>query len=133
MWWRRQCNCDIFIWVAVYCEVAVCFIDRNYMNLWFNQNSSFAGFPAMKRSCAITFKIIFNYFAMTIVFARIWCTKRGFYKKCNKLDRSFTVQKMKFSINDFFSKCDQILKLSCTEEILNGKLHFLCSLPFIFF
>ena len=30
----------------------------------------------------------------------------------------FTVQKMKFSIKDFFSKCDQIL---------NGKLHFFCS------
>ena len=34
-----------------------------------------------------------------------------------------TAQKMKFSLNDFFSKCDQIF----TEEILNGKLHFLCS------
>ena len=31
----------------------------------------------------------------------------------------YTAQKMKFSIKDFFSKCDQ--------EILNGKLHFLCS------
>ena len=31
---------------------------------------------------------------------------------------------MKFSIKDFFSKCDQI---TFTEEILNGKLHFLCS------
>ena len=30
----------------------------------------------------------------------------------------FTVQKMKFSIKDFFSKCDQIL---------NEKLHFFCS------
>ena len=28
-----------------------------------------------------------------------------------------TAQKMKFSIKDFFSKCDQIL---------NGKLHFSC-------
>ena len=36
-----------------------------------------------------------------------------------------TTQKMKFSIKDFFSKCDQIYKF--TEEILNGKLHFLCS------
>ena len=36
-----------------------------------------------------------------------------------------TTQKMKFSIKDFFSKCDQICKY--TEEILNGKLHFLCS------
>ena len=30
----------------------------------------------------------------------------------------YTVQKMKFSIKDFFSKC---------EEILHGKLHFFCS------
>ena len=43
-----------------------------------------------------------------------------------------TAQKMKFFIKDFFSKCDQILHFSAdlvslTEEILNGKLHFLCS------
>ena len=42
-------------------------------------------------------------------------------------------QKMKCSIKDFFSKCDQIRrklllkKITFTEEILNGKLHFLCS------
>ena len=30
---------------------------------------------------------------------------------------------MKFSVKDFFSQCDQIR----TEEILNGKLRFLCS------
>ena len=35
-----------------------------------------------------------------------------------------TAQKMKFSIKDFFSKCDQIQE---KEEILNGKLHFLYS------
>ena len=36
-------------------------------------------------------------------------------------------QKMKFSIKDFFSKCDQIFPVDLaifTEEILNGKLHF---------
>ena len=35
-------------------------------------------------------------------------------------DQSYgnTAQNNKFSIKDFFSKCDQIL---------NGKLHFLCS------
>ena len=49
-----------------------------------------------------------------------------------------TTQKMKFSINDFFSKCDQkkvkgkskkfpANLVTFTEEILNGKLHFLCS------
>ena len=32
---------------------------------------------------------------------------------------------MNFFIKDFFSKCDQIR--SFTEEILNEKLHFLCS------
>ena len=34
-----------------------------------------------------------------------------------------TAQEMKFSIKDFLSKCDQIR----SGEILNGKLHFLCS------
>ena len=32
-------------------------------------------------------------------------------------------QKMKFSNKDFFSKCEEIF----TEEILNEKVHFLCS------
>ena len=35
-----------------------------------------------------------------------------------------TAQKMKFSIKDFFSKCDQIRTF--TEEIFNKKLRFLC-------
>ena len=37
--------------------------------------------------------------------------------------------KMKFSIKDFFSKCDQIRRnlVTFTGEILNGKLHFVCS------
>ena len=40
----------------------------------------------------------------------------------------FTAQKMKFSIKHFFSKCVQIRRnFTFTEEILNGKLHFLCS------
>ena len=34
-------------------------------------------------------------------------------------------KKIKFSIKDFFSKCDQLVTF--TEEILNGKFHFLCS------
>ena len=39
-----------------------------------------------------------------------------------------TAQKMKFSIKDFFNKCDQIQDLvTLTEEILNGKLHFVCN------
>ena len=34
---------------------------------------------------------------------------------------------MKFYINNFFSKCDQIHLVSFTEEILDEKLHFLCN------
>ena len=39
---------------------------------------------------------------------------------------------MKFSVKDFFSKCDQIRKfladlVTFTKEILNGKLQFLYS------
>ena len=37
--------------------------------------------------------------------------------------RHTTAQKMRFSIKDFFSKCDQI-RMRIIEEILNGKLHF---------
>ena len=37
---------------------------------------------------------------------------------------------MKFSTKDFFSKLDQIRSFIFTEEILNGKLHFLCSVIF---
>ena len=43
----------------------------------------------------------------------------------------YTAQKMMFSIKDFFSKCDQIHTF--TEEILNGKLHFVCSVIGLFF
>ena len=38
---------------------------------------------------------------------------------------SNTAQKWKFSIKDFFSKCDQMVRF--TEEILNGKLYSLYS------
>ena len=41
-----------------------------------------------------------------------------------------TAQKMKFPIKDFFSKFDQIRSadlVTFTEEIFNGKLHFLCN------
>ena len=36
-------------------------------------------------------------------------------------------QTVKFFIKDFFSKCTQIRSFLFTEEILNGKFHFLCS------
>ena len=44
----------------------------------------------------------------------------------------YTAQKMKYPIKDFLSKCDQILRklenlVTFTEEIRNGKLHFLCN------
>ena len=42
-----------------------------------------------------------------------------------------TAQKMRFSIKDFLSRCDQIRKkldlVAFAESILNEKLHFLCS------
>ena len=42
-----------------------------------------------------------------------------------------TTQKMKFSLKDYFTKCDQIRRkldlVTYTEEILNEKLYFLSS------
>ena len=43
-----------------------------------------------------------------------------------ELPRATHCTKMKFFIKDFFSKCDPDL-VTFTEEILNRKLHFLCS------
>ena len=45
---------------------------------------------------------------------------------------TITAQKMKFSIKDFFSKCEKIHNFMriwshLLKKILNGKLHFLCS------
>ena len=54
-----------------------------------------------------------------------------FHQLFKTLTRGFTAQKIKFSFKNFFSKCDQIRKVmdlvTFTEEILNRKLHFLCS------
>ena len=49
-------------------------------------------------------------------------------------DNFDTAQKMKFLIKDFFSKYDQIFSfplVNFTEEILNGKLHLLCSVTWM--
>ena len=48
-----------------------------------------------------------------------------------------TAQKIKFSIKDFFSKCDQNPQfpadlVTFTEEILNGNCYFLCSVRRIY-
>ena len=43
-------------------------------------------------------------------------------------------QKMNFSIQDFFGKCDQIRKkLRIWSHLQNGKFHFLCSARHQFF
>ena len=46
------------------------------------------------------------------------------YCHCESIAQRYTAQKMKFSMKDFVSKCDQT-RVSC--QIFNGKLHFLCS------
>ena len=50
------------------------------------------------------------------------------YENLKPVLDGYTAQKMKFSITNLFSKCDQIRRIIFTEEILNGKLHFLCSI-----
>ena len=47
-----------------------------------------------------------------------------------KVKSEHTAQKMKFSVKNFFSKCDQIRSstlVTVIEKIFNGKLHILCS------
>ena len=58
----------------------------------------------------------------------IWVLKslKRNFKKYNPI----TAQYMNSSIKDFFSKCDQKETadfVTFTEEILNGRVHFMCS------
>ena len=53
-------------------------------------------------------------------------------RKICEIGKRFTTHKMKFFIKNIFSKCWSKLQetadlVTFTEEILNGKLHFLCS------
>ena len=67
----------------------------------------------------VILKICLLFFLQFLGFTKTW--------DGDEKDENYTAQKMKFSIKDFFSKCDQIPDFTFTEEILNGKLHFLCS------
>ena len=60
------------------------------------------------------------------------CHKNISEEQKQKLFKYTLHTKMKFSIKDFFRKYDQIRQkttdlVTFTKEILNGKLHFLCS------
>ena len=51
--------------------------------------------------------------------------RRCLYLNCLRIFSEHTAQKMKFSIKAFFSKCKDLVTF--TGEILDRKLHFLCS------
>ena len=61
---------------------------------------------------------------------RLFYYESDFFSFWWKTISIYTAQKMKFSIKGFFSKCDQTRRkhsVTFCEEMLNGKLHFLCS------
>ena len=79
-----------------------------------------------------------NFFVLLSLFLEIsdnMCVAIVCYPVCDIINFeiyvSVTSQKIKFYIKDFFSKCDQIRSfqsaVTFSEEILNGKLHVLCS------
>ena len=57
---------------------------------------------------------------------------RGFWANSSKCFKTFTTQDVKFTIKNFFSKCEEIPRKLCIwfnfgKDIFNRKLHFLCS------
>ena len=59
--------------------------------------------------------------------------KKYLQRKIQELNTLHCTKKMKFSIKDYFSKCDQIGSFpQFTKEIFNGKLHFLRSVDRMF-
>ena len=77
---------------------------------------------------------IYIHIHITLSYPRTYYVKTNTHaelKDCYLYFVFYTVQKMRFSIKDFSSKCDQIRSfqtdlLIFTEEILHEKLHFLC-------
>ena len=63
----------------------------------------------------------------------VWCSwLSSLWSICLKIGAAYTAQKTKFSIKDFFSKCDKIRSFlriwsHLLEKSIIGKLHFLCS------
>ena len=69
--------------------------------------------------------IVYNIIQINCIFLKfVWAQFESAQTNHLKIVQ-ITAQKMKFSVKDFFSKCDQILTF--TKEVLNGKLPFLCS------
>ena len=63
---------------------------------------------------------------------KFWVTVKPLFSNKSKTANTITVQKMKFSIEDFFSVRHSSVTnpadlVTFTEKILHGKLHFLCS------
>ena len=74
----------------------------------------------------ISWSNLYNFMLIVVLTSQAF--KKGLTRICTSTQNGWlrTAQKMTFSIKDFLSKCDQIRR-TFTEEIPNGKLHFLCS------
>ena len=71
-----------------------------------------------------------SFFASILILYHIHKERHTTHTRAKRLTHHInTAEKMKFSIKDFSSKSDQIVVrlVRFTEEILNGKLYFLCS------
>ena len=85
--------------------------------------------------CSINWPNFFVWMPLFFEISDNMCVAIVCYPVCDIINfeiyLSVTSQKMKFYIKDFFSKCDQIRSfqsaVTFSEEILNGKLHVLCS------
>ena len=62
---------------------------------------------------------------------RVWKVIKKIGDKFNVKWKGYYAQKMKFSTQDLFIKCDEKLNLRKTEGTLGGKLHALSSIMLI--
>ena len=85
--------------------------------------------------CSIDWPNFFVWLPLFLEISDNMCVAIVCYPVCDIINFeiyvSITSQKIKFYIKDFFSKCDQIRSFQSavifSKEILNGKLHVLCS------
>ena len=86
--------------------------------------------------CAVSIKILTCDWFSTFYDFKTFCWLKVGRRKCDLLNIGciYTAQKVKFSVKDIFSKCEQIrrkLTFTFTKKVFNGKLHFVFSLKYI--
>ena len=127
---KRYSDTDIFLWYVQNIQEHL-FLQNTSSVCFSSVNEVLLVFLGKTKWCeSVGYRLFLSGTKGLFQIARVRNFKSLWYIFSQKI-LTHTAQKMKFSIKNFSSECDQIHRtaelVTFTEEILNGKLHFLCS------